>query len=368
MLDVAFVGAGANPAVQDGSGFSMAYRHGEAFDRLDGCDLVAVADVVPDNADAFAEYFGVDAAFESHEELLEAVGPDVVSVCTPPKAHAEIVVDCLRSGVVDAVHCEKPMASTWLECRRMHEAAVETDTQLTFNHQRRFGRPFRRAKELLKDGAIGELRRVEFAAPNLYDYGTHSFDLCNHFNDDRDVEWVIGQLDYREEDRWFGVHNENQALVSWEYDNGVDGLAATGPVGSDLVGCHNRLVGEAGTIEIGRGFPTDETDDRVLRVRHDVSDGWEHVDADDEGLHGDASAEYGTTYIDRAVEHVVDALRDGTTPQLGSANALRGTELVFAAWHSARERARVDLPLDVDDNPLAAMVDDGQLTPDSTDG
>ena len=43
----------------------------------------------------------------------------------------------------------------------------ERGVQLTFNHQRRFGRPFNRAKELLDSGVIGELTRVEAFTSNL---------------------------------------------------------------------------------------------------------------------------------------------------------------------------------------------------------
>jgi predicted dehydrogenase len=363
--DVAFVGAGADPDVQDDTGFSMAYRHASAYERLDDCRLVGVADVVVENAEAFADYVGIDddGVFESHAALLEAVEPDVVSVCTPPDTHAGIVVDCAESGVVDAIHCEKPMARTWADCERIARVADETGVSVTFNHQRRFGKPYRRAKALLDDGEIGELERVEMAARNVYDYGSHSVDLCNYFNDETPAEWVLGQVDYRTENLVFGVHNENGALAQWGYENGVHGLATTGAPGAGLVDCHNRLVGSEGTIEVGRGFPTGTVDDRVLRVKRDGDESWEYVDADGEGLHGTDSAEYGRTYIDRAIADVVAALDRGESSELAATNALRATEIIFGVWESARRRGRVDLPLDIADNPLDAMIESGALDP-----
>jgi len=47
-----------------------------------------------------------------------------------------------------------------------------TVRRLTFNHQCRFGRPFRGAKQLLDDGVAGRPERVEFAVSDLYDYGS----------------------------------------------------------------------------------------------------------------------------------------------------------------------------------------------------
>ena len=362
-LTAACIGTGPDPETQDNQGFAMAYRHAAAYENA-GVELVACADIVSENAAAFADYWGIDAgnAFEDYGEMLAAVEPDVVSVCTPPHTHADIVVDCARSGNVDAVHCEKPMDRTWAAVERMVEVCDEAGVRLTFNHQRRFGKPYRKAKELLDAGEIGDLERIEMAAPNIYDYGSHSIDLCNYFNDEGRAEWVVSQLDYREEDIWFGAHNENQTLASWKYENGVYGLAATG-VGAGLVNCHNRLVGGDGVIEIGRGFPAGEVD-AVLRI--DRGDGeWERVDTGGEGLHGSdaAESEFGRVYIDRAVADVVDALPSGRESELSARNAIKATEIIFGAWESSRKRGRVELPPDIDDNPLDAMIESGELDP-----
>lgn len=368
-LDVAFIGTGADPETQDNEGFAMAYRHGSAYDRLDNCTLVGAADIVLENAAAFADYFGIsdDGVYEDHSAMLEERQPDVVSICTPPHTHADIVVDCTEIESVQGIHCEKPMARSWADCERMVTAADDAAVNLTFNHQRRFGKPYREAKALLDDGEIGDLERLEMAAPNIYDYGSHSVDLCNYFNDEGSAEWVIGQLDYSTEDKWFGVHNENQTLASWEYENGVEALASTGDLGGNLVNCHNRLVGTDGVIEIGHGFPNGSVEEEVLRIKRDGDDEWESIDTDDEGLHGLDSAEYGRLYIDRAIEDIVTALVEGTTSELNAENALDATEIIFAVWESSRVHGRVDLPLDIEDNPLDAMIESGELTPEPAD-
>jgi predicted dehydrogenase len=365
-LTAAFVGTGSDPATQTMEGFAMAYRHATAFENA-GVELVGCADLVRENAAAFADYWDVPPAhvFESHEELLGTVEPDVVSVCTPPPTHADLVVDCARSGAVDAVHCEKPMARTWANAERMVAVCREEGVQLTFNHQRRFGTPYRTAKALLDAGEIGTLERVEAAAPDIYDYGTHSVDLSNYFADEGRAEWVLAGLDYREERRAFGVHLENQTLATWRYENGVDGLFVGG-AGAGLVDCHNRLVGSDGVIEVGRGFPGGDVGDPVLRVVRD-GEAPERVDCDGEGLHGPDSGEYGSVFIDRAVADVVDALESGREPELRGENALKATEIVLGAYESARRRGRVEFPLGVSDNPLDAMVESGDLDPDPSE-
>ncbi|MFB6141126.1 MAG: Gfo/Idh/MocA family protein [Halosimplex sp.] len=349
----AVIGAGPDPEHPSGEGYAMGYRHADGYEAVDGVELVAVADIVEENAAAFAAEYGIgdDRVFEDYEAMLEVVEPDIVSVTVPPSIHADISIGCIRSGVVEAVHCEKPMSRTYGEARTMTQEADRHGVHLTFNHQRRFGEPFREAKRLLDDGEIGDLERVEFSAPNVYDYGSHSFDLCSYYNDEVVADWVLANVDYREENVLFGAHNENHAVVQWAYENGVTGLATTGE-GSETVACHNRLVGTEGVIEVGPGGIGSSV---PLRYRRDGED-WVTVDCE-EGLHGDG-------FIPRAIADVVEAVETGDPSELCARNALVATELIFGAWESARRRGRVEFPLEVEDNPLEAMVDAGDLAPE----
>jgi len=350
---VAFVGTGADPENPTSDGFAMAYQHAAAYEKLDSCELVACADIVRENAEAFAVRHGIDeeGVFEDYEEMLAAVEPDVVSVCTPPSTHSDLVVGCAESGVVDAIHCEKPMAMTWGGAKRMAATCERAGVALTFNHMRRFGDPFRDAKQLLDDGAIGDLERIEYSWGNFYDNGTHAIDMCNYFNDERPATWVIGQLDYRNEEVYFGTHNENQMLASWEYDNGVYGMATTGPA-SEIADGDWRLVGEEGVMDVHL------TDEVAVRVRS-YADG-RTIEREYDDLAPDESC------IDRAIEEVIQAYEAGEESELCARNALNTTEIIFAGYESVRRRGRVDLPLDIEDNPLEEMVESGALSPQTS--
>jgi predicted dehydrogenase len=228
--------------------------------------------------------------------------------------------------------------------------------QLTFNHQRRFGLPFRRAKELLDEGAIGELVRLEAACGDIYDWGTHWFDMMNFYNGEVPAEWVMAQIDYRTEKRIFGAHIENQAVVWLRYRNGVFGLLATGP-GMAGIGANNRLIGTDGEIEVGV-LPSQpgEPAGPALRVRRAGAAGWEVIDTGNETLHG-------PRFIDRAIADLIDALLTGREPELSARRALNATEIIFAAYESSRRRGRVDLSLQIEDHPLIDLLNRGELNP-----
>ena len=355
--NVAVIGTGpGRDADISGRSHSFGYYHGDAYAARDDCDLVACADVVREYADDFGDAFGIDrdSVYENHERMLAEESLDVASVCTPIPTHAEITGDCARAGV-GAVHCEKPMAGTWGEARDMVRECDRHGVQLTFGHQRRFGEPFREAKRLLDEGRVGDLERVEISWGNFFDNGTHTVDLANYFADEGRAAWVMGQVDYSKEHVRYGVPTADHAFVSWQYENGVHGVASTGDgVGLtggpyDFYDCYHRLVGTDGVIEVGRrGGPP-------LRLRRD-GEGWTTVDVPD-SLDG---------HVDRAVDDVVDAL-DGGESELRAENALAATEILFAAHESSRRRGRVELPLRIDDHPLVSLIEAGEVVPEESD-
>jgi len=345
-LRVGIIGTGKKKARGDAMGYAMAYQHAAAYDALDDCKIVACADIVQQNAEAFAEAFDVPEIYLDYNEMLSNEKLDIVSICTWPHLHSQMVIDSASAGV-KAIHCEKPMSNTWGGAKRMFEECEKRGVQLTFNHQRRFGKPFRMARDLLKAGEIGQLVRLEGMCGDVYDYGTHYVDMFGFYNDEMPAEWVMGQLDYSQEKLIFGVPVENHGAFLWKYKNGVFGLMGTGSAGG-AIGAHNRLAGTEGVIEVG-------TADGVnLRIKRKGSSKWEVIDTQGDGLHGPG-------FIDRAIADIVEALLTGREPELSARKALNATEIIFACYESSRRRSLVRLPLDIEDNPLAQMIESGDL-------
>lgn len=344
-LRVGLIGTGKRQRASR-TGYAMAYQHAAAYSELNNCEMVACADIVQENADEFAKVNNVPTTYLDYHEMLEKENLDIVSICTWPHLHKQMVIDSALAGV-RAIHCEKPMADTWGDARLMAQECDRRGVQLTFNHQRRFGKPFRTARELLKAGEIGDLVRLEGACGDIYDYGTHYVDMFGFYNDESPAAWIIAQIDCRRERRVFGALVETQGIFYWQYKNGVFALMATGREGVGI-GAHNRLVGTEGIIEVGA------LDDVALRIKRRGSGEWENIDCGKETLHG-------PNYIERAIADLVDALEAGREPELSARKALNATEIIFAGYESSRRRARVDLPLTISDNPLVDMFHRGKL-------
>lgn len=345
----AIIGTGRPWKTEGATGFGMARPHWHGFRETERADLVAIADIREDNARLFLEQYESDAKpYADYREMLREEKPDIVSVTLWPHLHAEMTIAACETGV-RAIHCEKPMATTWADAKRMKAAADANGAILTFNHQRRFLEPFQKAKRMMQEGVIGELKRIEGQTSNLYDWGTHWLDMFSYYNDDTPVEWVIGQIDSRKESVVFGAAIENQGICHFKWANGVRGLLVTG-FEADW-GAQNRLVGTEGVIEVGA------PGDIALRVWGRGDSEWRTVETQ-EGLHGSVP-------IDRACADLVRALDEpGYTPLLSVNNALIGTEIYFAAYASSRLRARMELPLTYEGNAFHDMLASGEVGPD----
>lgn len=342
---LAVIGVGRPRGSDGATGFGMAHDHVKGFLSTGRCSLTAVADISRDNAELFADAYGGPRLYEDYISMLRTEKPDIVSICTWPGVHAPMTLAAIDAGV-RAVHCEKPMAPIWGEARRMHEAAVASGVQLTFNHQRRFLDPFQKARACLKEGRIGQLVQMEAECADLFDWGTHWLDMFHYFNDEIPAEWVLGQIDAREVRTIFGVPLEQQGLCCIKFANGVRATLMTGYEMN--IGCAIRLIGSSGVVEIGWGQPE-------LVLRHDGAWGPVTIPVQ-EGIHDHAA--HG-----RVAADIVRCLDTGDRPLLSSYNAVRSTEIIFATYESSRRRGRIDLPLNVDGSGLQDMLAAGDIGP-----
>lgn len=326
----------------------QAQRHVEAM-KGPAAQLAAMSDVALENAQAFQAEHGGERIYTDYREMLQKESLDFVSICTWPGLHAEMVIACAQAGV-RAIHCEKPMALTFGDARRMVEECESHGAQLTFNHQRRFGEPFQRAREMLRAGEIGELQRVEGMCDNLFDWGTHWFDMFFFYNGEAPAQWVLGQIEWRGAGTVFGAPIEKQGLSHIRFENGVHGLLVTGHQSGNEWGARNRLVGTRGIIEVGVREPNSKGDSVPLRILG-RGDGWQNVPTS-EGLDAGEA-------VTRGILDAIDALQNNREPELSGRRALRATEVIFATYESSRRRGRVEMPLQAEDSALADLIAEG---------
>lgn len=115
-------------------------------------NIVAVYD--PDNGKTIAEELGCDAT-ESLNELVTRDDIDCVIVATPNYLHKEPVIEAAKHG--KHVFCEKPIALSYQDCDEMVRTCEENNVTFMAGHVMNFFNGVHHAKELIKDGVIGDV-------------------------------------------------------------------------------------------------------------------------------------------------------------------------------------------------------------------
>lgn len=136
-----------------GAGF-MGSMHASIFAQSPGAELVAIADQNPDLARAVADRHNGCRAYRSHDELLSALTPDLISICTPDNLHREAALAAAAKGV--DLFIEKPIASSIEDGEAIVAAADKAKIKLGVGYLLRFDPRYAHARQLIVDGKIGD--------------------------------------------------------------------------------------------------------------------------------------------------------------------------------------------------------------------
>ena len=143
-------------------------------------ELVAVGSRTQAAATTFASDYGDITAHGSYDDLLADSNVEAVYVSTPHPQHAEWTIKALEAG--KAVLCEKPMGVNHAEVMAMVETADFHQRFLMEAFMYRTHPQTARLVELIREGAIGEVRQVNashgFASPFNPDSRLHNNDLA----------------------------------------------------------------------------------------------------------------------------------------------------------------------------------------------
>jgi predicted dehydrogenase len=141
-----------------GAGMIAHRSHAEAFQALQGVEVVAVADVDGARAKAFAEKYSIPQVFSDYEAMLTRAEIDAVSVALPVFLHAPATIAALQAG--KHVLCEKPMARNSAEAQQMVDAARATGKKLAVYWRNRFSAPAIKARQMVESGELGRVYYV----------------------------------------------------------------------------------------------------------------------------------------------------------------------------------------------------------------
>ncbi|MFK7820816.1 MAG: Gfo/Idh/MocA family protein, partial [Planctomycetaceae bacterium] len=123
-------------------------------------DIVAVCDVDKHVRDQAKASFGsTPHASEDYRDLLKRKDVDIVVIGTPDHWHAKMLIDACRAG--KDVYCEKPLTLTIDEGKTLRKVMSETNSVVQVGSWQRSDSRFRLAIEIVRQGRIGKLKKVD---------------------------------------------------------------------------------------------------------------------------------------------------------------------------------------------------------------
>jgi len=130
----------------------------DAAKKSDRIEIAACLSRSKNKMADFTKHYG-GRICESYEDLVSSKDIDAIILTTPNSLHMEQAVKALLHG--KNVYVEKPMALNTEECLKMIDASKASGSILMVGHNARRLARYRKAKELIEDGAVGDIILAE---------------------------------------------------------------------------------------------------------------------------------------------------------------------------------------------------------------
>ena len=331
----------------------------------------ALADTHPDARREFGEFFGVpeDRRYADFREMLDNERPDFVDVCSWHQQHAEMVI-AAAARRPKAILCQKPMAVDLGEADAMLTACERNGVKLVIAYQRPHHATWLKARELIRQGAIGTVRQIQMDdGGNLLNTNSHNIRLALFLMDEPDALWVMGAVERTTDVVERGLPAEDACLGLVGLANGATILIQGNLIDAGILGQGCRVIGSDGIMEFDTTNPPDDqiptdapmympegpsarynTEIGTVRYIGRNTDGWVSVEAEwhDAWAH---QCQEAIDWVEGRVSAPISRGERGRAVQ----------EIMMALYESARKKQRVYLPLKTRVNPLRLMVERGDL-------
>lgn len=234
------------------------------------------------------------ACFGSGAELIDKADVDAVLIAVPHYDHPALTIRALNKGI--HVVCEKPAGVYTKQVKEMNAVAQKSKALFTMMYNQRTNPLYIKMHDLVKSGAIGEIRRVNWMITNwfrtqfYYDSGVWRatwkgegggvlMNQCPHQLDL--LQWICGMMPNKMHafchfGKWHDIEVEDDVTAYMEFPNGATGTFVTSTADTpgtnrfEITGSKGRIVCEKDALTVTE-LPCDVSD--YLKT---ATDGFSH--------------------------------------------------------------------------------------------
>lgn len=242
--------------------------------KVEGATVVAAADVKEERRAFVRENYPTVKVYDSGDELIDNADVDAVVIVVPHYFHPPLAIRALERGI--SVICEKPAGVYTKQVKEMNEAAAKSKGLFTMMFNQRTNCVYRKMREIILSGGIGEIKRVNWIITDWYrtqayydsgdwratwsgEGGGVLLNQCPHQLDL--VQWVTGMTPARVQahchfGKWHNIEVEDDVTAYFEYSNGATGtfITTTGDAPGtnrfEVTGTRGTLLCEGGKLKM----------------------------------------------------------------------------------------------------------------------
>ncbi|MBI2075280.1 MAG: Gfo/Idh/MocA family oxidoreductase [Candidatus Harrisonbacteria bacterium] len=308
------------------SGYQLPFHttHMEAYLANPEVALVAIAD--PDRRalqSAGALFRG--RPYADYREMLRQEKPELASICTPDQTHFPIVREVLKHASVRGIWCEKPLAISLAEAKKMVADAGRHDVKLSVNFIRRYD-PFYAFIKKHLGALVGDVQAVScYYSGGIVTTGSHLLDLlvflfgpCDEVSATSVKNGLVGRL------RFGSVWVSIMPLDTKQYSI----------LEMNIFGSHARLdtINKPFGVYDYRYYVAQK--DPVLGARFIAVKSGSPI-----------SKQLPRDYMDAALQDLLDSVRKNREPRSSGQTALASLEIMHALLYSSEKNGvNVRLP------------------------
>lgn len=231
-------------------------------------EVKAVADIYADAIRDWAAELGIQHVYADYKKIIEDQDIDAVIICSSTDTHSQITIEAAQAG--KHIFCEKPID---YDIDRIHlalEAVKIAGVKFQVGFNRRFDHNFKKVRELIQNGSIGDVQIVKVISrdptppPTEYvkvsggmflDMTIHDFDMVRYLTGS-EVSEVYANAAVLVDKAIGEAGDVDTALISLKFANGAIGMIDN--CRQAVYGYDQRveILGTKGSISVANDTPT----------------------------------------------------------------------------------------------------------------